>query len=151
MTAYSFLSFQGAISGPGGAFSIGSDAGIAEEGVSTSMAEDKDLATVGAGGQLMHTLRATNLGRVKLSVLKTSALNSQLSAMYNLQKANPALWGINTLTGMDVDRGDNFVIAQAAFVKFPDNAWDKDGKVIEWELVGLLDEQIGAGVPDINV
>jgi hypothetical protein len=151
MTAYSFLNYQGAISGAGGSFSMGAEAGIAEGGVRTSMADDKDLATVGAGGQLMHTLRASNLGKVEVEVLKTSVLNQQLSQMYNLQKQNPAVWGANVLTGSDVVRGDQFSMTQAAFMKFPDNAWDKDGKTITWSFIGLLDEQLGAGVPDVNV
>lgn len=151
MSAYSFLSFQGAISGPGGAFNIGAGAGASEEGIKTSMLEEKDLATSGAGGEMMHTLRADQRGKVTLSLLKTSPLNALLSNMYNLQKGNPSLWGVNTMTGNDVYRGDNFSITQAAIVKLPDVTWDKDGKMIEWEFVGLLEEQLGAGQPDVNV
>lgn len=151
MTAYSFLNFQGAIGGPGGNFNMGAGAGIAEEGVMTSMVDEKDLATVGADGALMHTLRASNLGKVKVSVLKTSALNAQLSNLYNLQKQNPQLWGSNVITGADVVRGDNFSLTQAAFVKQPDVTWDKDGKTVDWEFIGILEEQLGLGVPDVNV
>lgn len=151
MATYAFASFQGAISGVGGSFNIGFGAGISDGGISTTMAEDKNNATTGADGTVMHALRAGNLGRITIRCLKTSTLNARLSYMYNLQKQTPAAWGQNVVSGADVIRGDNFVLAQAAFVKFPDNTWDKDGKDIEWELTGNLEEQIGAGTPDVNL
>lgn len=151
MATYSFLSVQGAISGPGGAFVLGSTAGVADEGITSSMVEEKDLATPGADGALMHTLRASNVGKMAVRLLKTSAINAQLMQMYNLQKANPAIWGQNVITVSDVNRGDNSVLSQAAFVKKPDFTWDKDGKMNEWEFIGILNEQLGAGVPNVNI
>lgn len=151
MAAYSFLNVMAAISGPGGAFNLGSGAGAAEEGITFAMAEEKDLATVGADGTLMHTLRATNVGKATIRLLKTSPVNALLSSMYNFQKGNPALWGTSVLTVNDVARGDVASMAQAAFMKQPDMTWDKDGKVVEWEFIGIVDEQLGAGVPDVNV
>lgn len=151
MATYSFLSVQGAFTGPGGAFVLGSSAGIAEEGITSSMVEEKDLATVGADGALMHTLRASNLGKFAVRCLKTSALNAQLMAAYNFQKSNPALWGQNVLTVADVNRGDFSSLTQAAFVKKADVTWDKDGKMNEWEFLGILEETLGTGVPDVNV
>lgn len=150
MSTYSFLNVQAAISGPGGAFNIGSEAGVAEEGITTSQVEEKDLATVGADGALMHTLRASNLGKFTVRLLKTSPYNASLSAMYNLQRTNPALWGQNVLTVNDVARGDSESLTQAAFLKQPDVTWDKDGKMNEWEFVGIKDQQLGTGVPDVN-
>lgn len=151
MAAYSFLNFQGAISGAGGSFNLGSGSGVAEEGVTTSLIEEKDLATFGADGTLMHTLRASNGGKMAIRLLKTSSINAKLSNMYNLQKGNPAVWGANTITVADVVRGDVATLSQAAFLKLPDVTWDKDGKMIEWEFVGILQEQLGSGVPDVNL
>ena len=151
MAAYSFKNGVGAISGPGGTFQIGSGAGNAEEGITTSMVEEKDLATVGADGTLMHTLRAGNVGKMAIRLLKTSPVNAQLSAMYNFQKGNPALWGTNTLTVFDISRGDVATLSQGAFLKNPDATWAKDGNTIDWEFLGNLDELFGAGVPDVNV
>lgn len=151
MGAYSFLNVMAAISGPGGAFNLGSGAGAAEEGITFSMLEEKDLATVGADGSLMHTLRATNVGKATVRLLKTSPVNAMLSSMYNFQRGQAALWGQNVLTVSDVARGDVATMGQGAFLKQPDMTWDKDGKIVEWELVGLVDEQLGAGVPDVNV
>lgn len=151
MSAYSFLNIQAAISGPGGAFNLGAGAGTAEEGIMFSMVDEKELATMGADGTLMHTLRASNLGKCTVTLLKTSPVNALLSAMYNFQKGNPNVWGTNVLTVTDVARGDVAAMAQGAFVKQPDVTWDKDGKTIQWEFLGLVEEQLGAGVPDVNV
>jgi hypothetical protein len=151
MAAYSFLNVQGAISGPGGAFNLGSGSGASEEGVKTSMTEEKGVTTPGADGQLMQTLRASNVGKMSISLLKTSRANALLSNMYNFQKGNPALWGTNVITISDVARGDVATLTQAAFVKLPDVQWAKDGNMIEWEFTGNLDEQLGQGVPDVNV
>lgn len=151
MAAYSFLNFQGAILGAGGAFSLGSGEGVSDEGITTSMVEEKNLATPGADGKLMHTLRASNVGKLTVRLLKTSSANAKLSLMYNLQKANPATWGANTITVSDIQRGDVAILSEAAFVKLPDVTWDKDGKMIEWEFIGNLNEQLGFGVPDVNV
>lgn len=151
MSTYSFLSVQGGFSGPGGSFQVGSSAGVAEEGITTSMVEEKDRAEVGADGALMHVLRASNLGKLAIRLLKTSPINAQLMAAYNLQKANPAIWGQNVITVADVNRGDNSSLTQAAFVKKADFTWDKDGKMNEWEFLGILEESLGTGVPDVNV
>lgn len=150
MAAYSFLNVMAAIAGPGGAFNLGSGAGAADEGITFSMVEEKDLATPGADGTLMHTLRASNVGKCTVRLLKTSPVNALLSAMYNFQKGNPAAWGTNVLTVADVARGDVATISQAAFMKQPDITWDKDGKVNEWEFVGNVEELLGVGVPDVN-
>ena len=150
MAAYSFLNVMGAIAGPGGAFNLGSGAGASEEGITFAMVEEKDLATVGADGSLMHTLRASNLGKCTIRLLKTSPVNALLSAMYNFQKGNAAVWGTNVITVSDVARGDVATMAQGAFLKQPDVTWDKDGKTNEWEFIGIVEEQLGAGVPDVN-
>ena len=151
MTAYSFLSLQGAISGPGGSFNIAAGSGTAEEGITTSMVDEKGITTPGADGTLMQTLRASQVGKVTIRVLKTSLLNAQLSQMLNLQKGNPALWGQNVISLADVNRGDTSSLTQGSFVKKPDVTWDKDGKMNEWEFIGNLEESLGAGVPDVNV
>lgn len=150
MAAYSFLNVMGAISGPGGAFNLGSGVGAAEEGIVFSNVEEKDLATVGADGYLMHTLRASDLAKCTINLLKTSPANAKLSAMYNFQKGNPAVWGTNVLTVSDVARGDIESMGQAAFLKPADNTYDKDGKMMSWEFIGLRKSLLGTGVPDAN-
>jgi len=151
MATYSFLSVQAAIVGAGGAFPLGSGSGASEEGITTSMIEEKDVPSFGADGTIQHVLRAPNGGKMTVRMLKTSNANAMLTAMYNFQRLVPSAWGLNVITITDVNRGDVAVLSQAAFVKLPDVTWDKDGKTIEWEFVGILNEQLGAGVPNINI
>ena len=49
--------------------------------------------TVGADGEVMHTLRADKSGTVTLTYLKTSPVNAQLQALYDAQSLDSRLWG----------------------------------------------------------
>lgn len=152
MGTYSFLDVKAVISGPGGSFSIGSDAGAAEEGITAEYNEDKNTMTAGAGGDVMHSLHAANLGTITIRLLKTSPVNAQLSALYNLQTQNGALHGQNVITVRDVSRGDVITGKQAAFKKHTGLTYAKDGNMNEWAFdVGNLNMLLGAGRPDVNV
>lgn len=147
MATYSFLDVQASIAGPGGSFSLGSGSGNGEEGISIVMVDEKDLATVGADGSLMHSLRASNVGRVSVKLLKTSPVNAKLSALYNFQRISSALWGLNVFSVADVVRGDVGLVSLAAFVKQPDVVWAKDGNTNDWEFIGNVDLLLGTGSP----
>lgn len=147
MSAYSFLSVSAALIGPGANFSIGSDAGAADEGISTSMADEKGTTTAGAGGDLMQSLHAANVGSVTVRLLKTSPVNALLMAAYNFQRLSPARWGQNALRVVDVDRGDVVTGSEMAFVKAPDLTWAKDGNTVEWVFRGKVTELLGSGIP----
>lgn len=147
MGTYSFLNVQASLLGPGGNVNLGAGAGVAEEGITLSMAEDKGDTKVGADGQLMQTLRASNLGRVSVRLLKTSPVNAFLNQMYNLQKLNAGLWGQNIIRVSDVQRGDNHLGTQMAFTKLPDVVYSKDGVMNEWTFVGNVEENLGTGQP----
>lgn len=145
-TAYSFLDVKASIVGPGGSFSIGSDSGAAEGGITIEMIEDKDTMVVGADGTPMHSLHAGQGGRVTLRLLKVSATNFLLSAMYDLQSSSSALWGLNTIVISDISRGDVVTCMQCAFARQPNNAWAKDGNILEWQFTaGRVYELLGAG------
>lgn len=150
MGAYSFLDVQAAIVGPGGQFSLGSGAGAAEEGITVSMAEEKGTTTTGADGQIMQSLHAGNTGSVAVRLLKTSPVNALLSQLYNFQRQNSGAWGVNVITVTDVQRGDVVSAVQMAFVKQPDLAYAKDGNTVEWMFRGIVVEELGAGIPDVN-
>lgn len=147
MSVYSFLNVQASISGPGGAFPIGSSAGVAEEGISTEMIEEKDLMSVGADGSIMHSLRASNAARVTLRLLKTSPANAQLSALYNFQKGSPGQWGQNIIVITDIYRGDVTTLAQVAFARQANQTWGKDGGMNEWLFFGVIQQTLGTGNP----
>ena len=150
MSSYSFLNVQAAIAGPGGAFPIGSQSGVAEEGITIDNVEEKDLGTVGAGGELMHSLRASDVAKLTLRLLKTSPVNAQLSNMYNFQKSSSLYWGQNTLTVNDTIRGDVEELTICAFMKPPANTYSKDGAMMEWEFLGKRNMLLGSGTPTVN-
>lgn len=150
MSAYSFTDVAAAIVGPGGAFSVGSGSGSSEEGITIDNVEEKNAATVGADGTIMHSLRASNLAKITIRLLKTSPVNSLLSNLYNFQKSSSAFWGQNVITVNDVIRGDLENVSIAAFNKPPANTYSKDGAMMEWELVGNRDMTLGIGTPDLN-
>lgn len=145
---YSFLDVAAVLSGPGGSFSVGSDAGVAEEGITIEMVDDKNTMTIGAAGDAMHNLHAGKAGKVTIRLLKTSAVNRQLSQLYALQTSSSALHGQNVLTLQDTARGDFGSCRQGAFKKFPSNTYSKVGPMLEWEFdFGQVDQQLGSGAP----
>lgn len=148
--AYSFKSIVGSIAGPGGNIPIGNSSGSAEEGITAEMIEEKDLMTVGADGQIMHSLRASDAGRVTVRLLKTSPINAALNQMYNFQKTNPGNWGQNQIVFRDVYRGDVITLSEGAFARQANIAYQKDGNVNEWIFLGNLDMLLGNGTPSLT-
>ena len=151
MTTYSFLSVQATLRGPGGVIQLGSGSGAAEEGISIDMIEDKDGMTIGAGGEIMHSLRASNAGTVTIRLLKTSPLNAALSNLYNFQKSSPANWGQNSLIVSDTYRGDVITGNTMAFNRQAPVTYSKDGTTMEWKFQGNVQDLLGTGVPDASV
>jgi hypothetical protein len=121
-------------------------AGTAEEGITIERLGDKDTMTIGADGTPMHSLHADKSGRITLRLLKTSPQNSLLQAMYDLQSLSSAVWGFNVILVSDLARGDTTVARAAAFVKFPNIAYAKEGGLNEWVFnVGYIDSVLGDG------
>jgi hypothetical protein len=142
--AYSFLDVQATITGSGGSFNLGNGAGAAEEGIDIEMTEDKNNMTVGADGTPMHSLHAGKSGTVTVRLLKTSPVNAQLQAMYDLQSTSSALWGNNIITINNTASGDNVGCRSVAFKKSPKNAYAKDGGTNEWVFdAGSIDSILG--------
>jgi Protein of unknown function (DUF3277) len=147
ITTYSFLDVQAAITGPGGAFSIGAGSGNAEEGITIAPTEDVDTMTIGADGTPMHSLHASKGGRVVVRLQKTSPTNALLSQMLALQRSSGALHGQNTITITNTATGDNITCQLCAFGKQPEIKYGKEGGFNEWEfLCGIVDQQLGGGV-----
>lgn len=149
---YSFLNIQGNFSGPGFDFPIGAGTGTGEEGITIEMLEDKTDLKIGADGTPMHSLRASDAGRITVRTLKVSPLNAILSAAYNFQKANAANWGQNILRFADTQRGDLITCTDMGFARQPVITYAKDANMNEWSFLGIIPAQIlGAGVPNVNV
>jgi hypothetical protein len=144
MRAYSFLDVQASITGPGGSFNLGNGAGNAEEGITTEMTEDKNTMTTGADGTPMHSLHAGKGGTVTVRLLKTSPVNAQLQAMYDLQSTTSAMWGQNIISINNSASGDNVGCRAVAFKKVPNNTYAKDGGTNEWVFdAGFIDSILG--------
>lgn len=146
MPTYSFLDVQAAIAGPGGTFSIGSGSGNSEEGITVEPSEEIDTMTVGADGQVMHSLHANKSGKVTVRLLKTSPVNALLSAMLAFQRTSGANHGQNNITIKNITTGDTITCQQVAFAKVPTITYAKDGGMNEWDFnAGIIDVGLGSG------
>jgi hypothetical protein len=144
---YSFKDVNVAIVGPGVSFSLGSDAGASDEGISFSQVNEVGTMTQGAGGEVMHNLFASKAGKATVRLLKTSPVNAQLMAALAAQRASAANYGQNTLTMTNTVSGDVITCQQVGFAKVPDLNYAKEGGSVEWEFnVGIMDPALGAGV-----
>ena len=132
MNTYSFLDVVATIVGPGGSISIGSGAGVAEEGISIEFADDLDTMLIGADGKGQHGLSANRSGTITVRLLKTSPVNQQLMAMAEFQSASASTHGQNTLVVTDVSRNDVVTAKQVAFARRPSLQFAKDPGLNEW-------------------
>ena len=127
--SYSFQDVYGSIDGPGGAFAF---EGEADEGIDIDYSENKNTMVSGASGDVMHSLHAANTGTVTVRTLKTSVLNGKMQRLYSFQTGSSANHGQNTILVQDPVRGDSYTCTIAAFQKFPNNKFAKDGNIMEW-------------------
>lgn len=144
MATYSFLDFSASMSGPTGDVDLGYGSANAEEGITVAMTEAKNTMTVGADGEVMHSLHAGKSGAVTITLLKTSPVNKKLSLHYNAQSQSSSLWGNNVFVLRNHSSGDLVTIRSAAFQKQPDFANAKDGGTVAWVFDGgKVDEVLG--------
>lgn len=152
-STYSFLDVNLSMSGPGFAIvSLGSESGVAKEGVTVSMVEDKNTMTMGADGGGMHSLHGGNAGTIALRLLKTNPNNAILNRVYTYQKQSSAYWGQNTITISNFTRGDAVVAVKCAFRRQPDFINAEDGGTVEWTFDSIkITEVLGDGSPNIAI
>lgn len=146
LNTYSFADIVGSVVGPGGSTPIGSSSGPTDEGITAAPKEERNTMTMGADGQVMHSLHAAAPGRITVRLLKTSPVNAILSAMFNFQSASAANWGQNAVGFADPSRGDVVTLTSAAFVQVTAITFDKGGKGNEWIFEGSLTVLLGSGV-----
>lgn len=146
MATYSFLDTNCSIVGPGGSVNLASGAAAAEEGITITATEDINTMTIGADGAVMHSLHADKSGHVKVTLLKTSPVNQQLSQMYALQTSSGANHGQNTISLSNTLTGDSVTMQIVAFKKAPELKYQKDGGTNDWEFdAGVIDRTLGNG------
>ncbi|GAB2938266.1 phage structural protein [Hafnia psychrotolerans] len=144
MPTYSFMDVSASMTGPTGIIDLGYGAANAEEGISVAMSEAKNTMTVGADGEIMHSLHAGKAGTVTVTLLKTSPVNKKLSLAYNAQSQSSALWGNNVFVVRNSASGDLATIRSSAFQKHPDFANAKEGGTVAWVFDGgKVDELLG--------
>lgn len=142
---YSFLDVQATFSGPGGTFDLASS-GVAEEAIRIDMTADKNVMTVGANGDGMHSLRASKSGRITIQLLKTSSGNAMLNQVYNYQSQSSANWGQNQITISNPVTGDNITAQDGAFVRQSPLGFSSEGGINTWMLdFVIIDEILGNG------
>lgn len=141
---YSFLDVTVTISGPG--LQVTFDGDVAEEGITLDMIADKNTMTIGAGGGGMHSLHASQAGRVTVNLLKTGPANAILSSGYNFQQGSSAFWGQNFLTINNPVSGDNITGQHGAFVRQSPVVYATIGGMNCWAFDFVsLDEILGDG------
>ncbi|WP_256922705.1 phage protein, partial [Klebsiella pneumoniae] len=62
MSTYSFIDVSASLTGPTGSIDLGYGSANSEEGITVVMAEAKNTMTVGADGEVMHSLHAGKSG-----------------------------------------------------------------------------------------
>lgn len=152
MATYSFGDVSATLNSPQGTIQLGQGAGVSDEGITTSHADEKDTVTTGADGSIMHSLRMSMTGRIVIRLLKTSPINAALNQLYNTQRLPPSNnWGVNTISINNIVSGDTIVGTQMAFAKHPDIVMATVGNFNEWDFVGYVVPELGDGNPDLGI
>jgi hypothetical protein len=149
MGVYSFLDVTAAMSGPGGNINLGAGAAVSEEGITVEAVEDKSIMTIGADGQGMHSLIASEASTVTVRLLKTSPVNNQLMEMYKVDTKSSANHGRNNITVRNPATGDSITLQQVAFKKRPTITYAKEAGINEWVFDAIkTDTVLGVGTPE---
>lgn len=90
MATYSFLDVTASLTGPTGVIDLGQGSANSEEGITQTMGGNKNTMTIGADGEVMHSLHADKSGTITVTLLKTSPVNKKLSLAYNAQSQSSA-------------------------------------------------------------
>ncbi len=144
MATYSFLDVTASFTGTSGVIDLGYGSANAEEGITVAMAEAKNTMTIGADGEVMHSLHAGKNGTITVTLLKTSPVNKKLSLAYNAQSLSSALWGNNVIVVRNSASGDITTARSVAFQKQPDHVNAKSGNTVSWVFdCGKIDQILG--------
>ncbi|BBR22282.1 DUF3277 family protein [Klebsiella sp. WP3-S18-ESBL-05] len=144
MATYSFLDVTASLSGPTGVIDLGQGSANSEEGITQTMGGNKNTMTIGADGEVMHSLHADKSGTITVTLLKTSPVNKKLSLAYNAQSQSSATWGNNVIVIRNTASGDISTARSCAFQKHPDFKNAKEGGTVAWVFdCGKIDPLLG--------
>ncbi|XTZ36844.1 phage structural protein [Salmonella enterica] len=141
---YSFMDVTATLTGIGGFVDIGAGSANSEEGLVVAMGGAKNTMTVGADGEVMHSLNANKSGTITVTLLKTSPVNQRLAQMYSRQSISSSMWGNNVIVIRNKTSGDVITARSVAFQKLPDNANGTTGGNMSWVFdCGKIDQMLG--------
>ena len=144
MATYSFLDVTASLIGPTGVIDLGQGSANSEEGITQTMGGNKNTMTIGADGEVMHSLHADKSGTITVTLLKTSPVNKKLSLAYNAQSQSSATWGNNVIVIRNTASGDISTARSCAFQKQPDFNNAKEGGTVAWVFdCGKIDQVLG--------
>lgn len=144
MATYSFLDVSASLTGPTGVIDLGQGSANSEEGITQTMGGNKNTMTIGADGEVMHSLHADKSGTITVTLLKTSPVNKKLSLAYNAQSQSSATWGNNVIVIRNTASGDISTARSCAFQKQPDFNNAKEGGTVAWVFdCGKIDQLLG--------
>lgn len=144
MSTYSFLDVTASLTGPTGVIDLGQGSANSEEGITQTMGGNKNTMTIGADGEVMHSLHADKSGTITVTLLKTSPVNKKLSLAYNAQSQSSATWGNNVIVIRNTASGDISTARSCAFQKQPDFNNAKEGGIVAWVFdCGKIDQLLG--------
>lgn len=144
MATYSFLDVTASLAGPTGVIDLGQGSANSEEGITQTMGGNKNTMTIGADGEVMHSLHADKSGTITVTLLKTSPVNKKLSLAYNAQSQSSATWGNNVIVIRNTASGDISTARSCAFQKQPDFNNAKEGGTVAWVFdCGKIDQLLG--------
>ena len=144
MATYSFLDVTVSLIGPTGVIDLGQGSANSEEGITQTMGGNKNTMTIGADGEVMHSLHADKSGTITVTLLKTSPVNKKLSLAYNTQSQSSATWGTNVIVIRTTASGDISTARSCAFQKQPDFNNAKEGGTVAWVFdCGKIDQLLG--------
>ncbi|ELG0751087.1 DUF3277 family protein [Salmonella enterica] len=144
MATYSFMDVTASLSGPTGVIDLGQGSANSEEGITQTMGGNKNTMTIGADGEVIHSLHADKSGTITVTLLKTSPVNKKLSLAYNAQSQSSATWGNNVIVIRNTASGDISTARSCAFQKQPDFNNAKEGGTVAWVFdCGKIDQLLG--------
>lgn len=144
MSTYSFLDVTASLTGPTGVIDLGQGSANSEEGITVAMGGNKNTMTIGADGEVMHSLHADKSGTITVTLLKTSPVNKKLSLAYNAQSQSSTTWGNNVIVIRNTASDDISTARSCAFQKQPDFNNAKEGGTVAWVFdCGKIDQLLG--------
>lgn len=129
--AYSFVDCTCTIASFTGVLTL-SEGGVAEEGITITPVETKNIMQTGADGSVIHNLIMHDPFTIEIRFFKTNPVNHDLNVMYNTQKASAATWGQNIIVINDAARGDVLTFNGCAFQNPPVLNFAKQAGIQSW-------------------